>query len=170
MSKDASNNCNCTNQVQSVTKQCVACSCDSCSLTHINKAITQKQMWNQVRVPASLYTMALSALANTQRIRAGDPINWNQSSDQQIESQQTAYHPTRGNSTKRTLTSEKPGTMAPGGKGVDIKHNSYARYLNRLKAGNIRTQSTKTQAAKPLFGNKVKTYGIINNSENCCDK
>jgi hypothetical protein len=159
------NKCNCTIQEQSITKQCVSCGvCDS--LTKINTAITQKRMWKQVRAPASLYTMSISALANTQRIRANDPINWNQSSDQQIESQQTAYHPTRGDSTKRTLTSEKPGSQAPGGKGVDIKHNSYARYLNRLKAGNIRTQSN--QVAKPLFGNKVKTYGMINNSENCC--
>ena len=163
MSKD----CNCINQEQSITKQCVSCS-NACSLKTTNNVITQKRMWKQVRAPASLYTMSLGALANTQRISANDPINWNQSSDQQIESQQTAYHPTRGDSTKRTLTSEKPGTAAPGGKGVDIKHNSYARYLNRLKAGNIRTQSNLTKASKPFYGDKVKTYGMINNSENCC--
>jgi hypothetical protein len=152
------------------------CDCDYSSLpiiscvssSIINKSIVQKRIWKQVRAPASLYTMGFAALANTQRIRATDPINWNQSSDQQVASIQTAYHPTRGDSTKRTLTSIKPGSAAPAGRGVDIKHNSYDRYLNRLKANNIRTQSNATQASKPLYGNKVKTFGIISNSDNCC--
>ncbi len=33
--------------------------------------------------------------------------------------------------TKRSITSLRPGAMSPGGSGVDIKHNSYDRYLNR---------------------------------------
>lgn len=32
-----------------------------------------------------------------------------------------------------SLTRDRPGSQAPGGSGVDIKHNSYARYLARLK-------------------------------------
>jgi hypothetical protein len=157
-------NCDCDYSSLPIISRCNFCGSSSTN----NVAIVQKRIWNQVREPASLYTMAFAALANTQRIRATNPINWNQSSDQQVASIQTAYHPTRGNSTKRTLTSIKPGTAAPAGRGVDIKHNSYDRYLNRLKAGNIRTQSTATQAPKPKYGNKVKTYGMISNSDNCC--
>ena len=41
--------------------------------------------------------------------------------------------PTRGNSTKSTITANKPGAMTPGGYGVDVKHGSYARYLGKLK-------------------------------------
>jgi hypothetical protein len=32
-----------------------------------------------------------------------------------------------------SVTSSRPGGQTPGGKGCDIKHNSYERYLNRLK-------------------------------------
>ena len=158
-----SNNCNCDYSSLPIISQCKSCVSSSTN----NAPIIQKRTWNQVRAASSLYTMSFAALANTQRIRA-NPINWNQSSDQQVASIQTAYHPTRGNSTKRTLTSIKPGTAAPAGTGVDIKHNSYDRYLYRLKAGNIRTQSSTTEASVPLYGNKVKTYGMISNSDNCC--
>jgi hypothetical protein len=128
---------------------------------------TQKQIWNQIRVPASLYTMNFAALANTQRISKNNPTNWNQSSDQMVATQQTAYHPTRGNSQKSTLTSSKPGSAAPGGKGVDIKYNSYARYLNRLKGGTL-VQQTKKIASTPLYGDKVQTFGLIPINNNCC--
>jgi hypothetical protein len=41
--------------------------------------------------------------------------------------------PRRPNSTKRTKTCLRPGALAPGGVGVDVKHNSYDRYLARKK-------------------------------------
>ena len=41
--------------------------------------------------------------------------------------------PRRPNSTKRTKTSLRPGALCPGGIGVDVKHNSYDRYLARKK-------------------------------------
>ena len=41
--------------------------------------------------------------------------------------------PSHGNSTKSTVTGNKPGAMTPGGYGVDVKHGSYARYLGKLK-------------------------------------
>ena len=45
--------------------------------------------------------------------------------------------PTRGNSTKSSVTANRPGSMCPGGRGVDVKHGSYARYLGKIKANNI---------------------------------
>jgi hypothetical protein len=80
---------------------------------------------------------------------------------------QTAYHPTYGNSTKRTLTSHKPGACTPGGEGVDIKHDSYARYLNRKKAGNLKTQGLTTRAPVPLYGNKTYSINVVATSINC---
>ncbi len=41
--------------------------------------------------------------------------------------------PTRGNSTKTTITGNRPGAMTPGGEGVDVKHGSYHRYLAKKK-------------------------------------
>jgi len=44
--------------------------------------------------------------------------------------------PTRGNSTRSTITANKPGAMTPGGQGVDVKHGSYHRYLANLLLNN----------------------------------
>jgi hypothetical protein len=65
------------------------------------------------------------------------------------------------------LTSLKPGALAPGGRGVDIKHNSYARYLNSKKAVNVKTQ-TKQIAAAPKQGNKTYSISMIQGSAQCC--
>jgi len=163
--------CNCG--VNNYTNtQCVSCSCTDGVCNSINDAIsTQKKIWNQVRVPASLFSMNLGALnMASERLKnatLANPLNWNQSSDSFVASQQTAYHPTHGNSLKSTLTSMRPGAGAPAGKGVDIKHNSYARYLGRKKAINLRTQSKTSAAALPIQGNKTQAYGLISQSQNC---
>jgi hypothetical protein len=107
--------------------------------------------------------MASERLTNATNAK---PLNWNQSSDSWVASQQTAYHPTHGNSLKSTLTSLRPGAGAPAGKGVDIKHNSYARYLGRKKAVNIRTHAI-TPVPLPIQGNKTQAYGLINQSQQC---
>jgi hypothetical protein len=161
-------NCNCDyNQTPSYNViPCVSCS--SCSSDiKCNEIITQKRIWNQVRVPSSLYLMNVSALTSAaERLQNGPCVNWNQRSDRQHPSIQTAYHPTRGNSTKRTLTSEKPGACAPGGTGCDIKHDSYARYLNRKKAGSLRTQDTN-KATTPNYGNKTYAINAVATSIDC---
>jgi hypothetical protein len=92
-------------------------------------------------------------------------LNGNQSSDQNRFSIQNHPNPTRGNSLKSTLTSLKPGACAPGGTGVDIKHNSYARYLGRKKAGNLKTQATTTLT--PKYGNKTNMFGLVMGSDIC---
>lgn len=149
--------------------QCISCSCTNgvCD----DASSTQKKIWKQVRVPASLYSMNLAAFnMSSERLKNStptNPLNWNQSSDSFVASQQRAYHPTHGNSLKSTLTSMRPGAGAPAGTGVDVKHNSYARYLGRKKAINLSTQSKATAASKPIQGNKTQSYGLINQSQNC---
>uniref|UniRef100_A0A6C0IKG1 Uncharacterized protein n=1 Tax=viral metagenome TaxID=1070528 RepID=A0A6C0IKG1_9ZZZZ len=161
--------CNCsynTAQPSYNVAQCVSCS--SCQSDIVCSAeITQKRIWNQVRIPSSLYAMNVSALTSAaERLQNGPCINWNQRSDRQNPSIQTAIHPSHGNSLKSSLTSNRPGTCAPGGVGVDIKHDSYARYLNRKKAGNLKTQNTKI-ATKPIYGNKTYAINAVTTSIEC---
>lgn len=156
------NQCSGTN-VSSNAGRCMSCGSTLPDLTEI----TQKRMWNQVRAPSSMYTMNLAALnvAGSANNKPGEP-NWNQSSDRSEPSVQTTYVPTRGDSTRSTQTSLRPGATSPGGSGVDVKHNSYARYLARKKAGNLRTKITN---ATPLYGNKKSVYSMsVHGKVNVC--
>lgn len=61
-------------------------------------------------------------------------VRWNQSSDRKNASVINENNvPSHGNSAKTTITRLRPGAMHAPGKGVDIKHNSYNRYLLRKK-------------------------------------
>lgn len=149
----------------------------------------QKLIQNTVRVPSSLYTMNLAALAGYQK-----PLNkpqliqqdgsgyvvpakvyWNQMSDRARPANQvtnvatgSTYHTS---STRHTITRHRPGAMSPGGVGVDIKHNSYDRYLNKLKGkaplrrGLIPPeygQPIPFNRAFPIYGGKIVKTSIIN--------
>jgi hypothetical protein len=60
----------------------------------------------------------------------------------------TGYH-TSMNRRHTSVTSSKPGCQTPGGIGCDVKHNSYDRYLNRLKGkGALRRVITTNQSIK----------------------
>lgn len=91
----------------------------------------QNQIWKVTRIPASLYTSKLmNASCGLPIIPENNALNWNQSSDRRFPGQQTRY-------VSRRETRCRPGGMGPSGtlaKGVDIKHNSYARYLGQLKS------------------------------------
>jgi hypothetical protein len=52
-------------------------------------------------------------------------------------------------------------------KGIDIKHNSYARYLAKKKSGTLKTQNTQTNQPLPLKGNKTKYYSLTSQNNNC---
>jgi hypothetical protein len=103
-------------------------------------------------------------------------VNWNQMSDRREPHIQvvkngagSGYH---SSSTRRTITANRPGAMSPGGTGVDIKHNSYDRYLNRLKGkkpirrGQIPptfgTPYIPFNRADPIYGGKVMKTSIVN--------
>jgi hypothetical protein len=157
--------CNCNYNVLSQTG-CV--SCLNIENTTAKQSLVQKRIWNQVRAPASTYLMNLSSFTSaSQRLASKTNVNWNQMSDSVSAAKQPALNPTHGNSLKRTLTSDRPGAGTPGGAGVDVKHDSYARYLNRKKAVNMKTQ-TQNIATRPLHGNKTNAINILSNSANCC--
>ena len=144
-------------------------SCTGCS-ENCNYEITQKRIWKQVRTYSSLFTMAKSAANVTTSDNLPLPVysnvNWAQSSDRNRPSVQHTLVPSRGNSTRYSITRERPGACSPGGKGVDIKHNSYDRYLNRRKSNLVRNQCSTT--ATPIQGNKKQTFGMLSQSGDCC--
>lgn len=174
------------------------CNCDTnlTSNTPANQYQRQKIIQNTVRVPSSLYSMNLAALNAYQKpssvysvIDVGGSnyivspgVNWNQMSDRKTPHLQpfatssgSAY---RGSSTKRSMTSLRPGAMSPGGSGVDIKHNSYDRYLNRLKGrGPVRrgvipptfgVPVIPFNLAAPVYGGKTVKTSIVTGC-NCPD-
>ena len=97
-----------------------------------------KLIQNTARVYSSLYSSNLGPLnAYKQPTNATYGVCWNQMSDRPVPSIQRATIPTGSNTSMNrrhtSVTSSRPGCQTPGGKGVDIKHNYYDRYLNRLK-------------------------------------
>ena len=78
---------------------------------------TLQLIQNSVRAPASTYTADLAALSVSKQ-----PV-WSALSDRPV--------PASPGYARRTTS--RPGGQAPGGKGCDVKHGSYERYLNRLK-------------------------------------
>lgn len=140
----------------------------------------QKLIQNTVRVQSSLYTANLGALS-AYKAPINDPhshlygVCWNQMSDRPVPSVQKASVPTGYNSSinrrHTSVTSSKPGSQTPGGIGCDIKHNSYDRYLNRLKGkGPLRRgfipptfgAPIPFNPAFPIYGGKTVKTNIVN--------
>lgn len=168
---------------------CKGCNRNLASSGPASQYQRQKLIQNTVRVPASLYTMNLAAVSAYQRpldrVQAVEQAgavyltqprtNWNQMSDRARPSVQRATIPTgTNNSLNRrhtSSTSSRPGCQTPGGVGVDIKHNSYDRYLNRLKGKSVLRRGPippnygapiPYNRAYPVQGGKVIKTGIVN--------
>jgi hypothetical protein len=138
---------------------CRSCVGDYNATSKALEVITQKRIWKTVRTSQSQY---LTNLASQNVKGSQEGINWNQMSDRLVPSIQTAYVPSRGNSLRTTKTANRPGASGPAGVGVDVKHDSYARYLARRKAKTLRT-NTSTSSIPPMIGNKNVVYGMIAN-------
>ena len=162
--------CSCIGTMQNCVipcRTCTACGDGNCNPSSLNE-ITQKRIWNQVRAYSSIYTMANAATnvggdATNLPLPKFNDVNWNQSSDRNRPSVQQTIVPSRGNSTRSSITRHRPGAGSPGGKGVDVKHNSYDRYLNRIKSGLVRSQ--RSTGLTPQYGNKTQTFGML--AQNC---
>lgn len=110
-----------------------------------NIAQSQKQMQNVVRVPSSLYTMNLASLhVNSNNISGPDVARGKYNASDRLK---------------------------PHGKGknigVDIKHNSYDRYLARKKSQYLKTEQSNKFV--PKYGNKTMKFGLVYGSrcKNC---
>jgi hypothetical protein len=121
---------------------------------------TQKRIQNTVRVSASLYTHDLGAVTTT-------PSNlktWNNMSDRVEPHLQKKYN-------SMVLSTYRPGSLSPGGAGCDVKHGSYARYLNRLTGktslrkgpipSNFGVPIDRPSCAVSIHGNKLVKTSII---------
>ena len=153
-------------------------SCDTnlTSNTPANQYQRLKLIQNTVRVYSSIYTSNLGPLnAYKQPTAATYGVCWNQMSDRPVPSVQRATVPTgfnnNLNSRHHSVTSSKPGSQTPGGVGCDIKHNSYDRYLNRLKGkGPLRRGAIPVtfgtpipfNPAFPIYGGKTTKTNIVN--------
>lgn len=129
---------------------------------------TQKRIWKASRVAQSQYLDSISALNVYEApLLAHALVNWNQMSDRASAGIVKRNVPSHGNSTKYSITRERPGSQSAPGVGVDVKHGSYHRYLERLKGkGPARTQ--EIPATTPAYGNKTKYYGISNTHKGQC--
>jgi hypothetical protein len=164
---------NCTNEktIYSIIQK-KTCNCNGvCNPNALNE-ITQKKIWKQVRVQSSLYAMVKSNInvigtLDNSPLSTTYKVNWNQSSDRNKPSIQSNIIYSRGNSTTKSITRNRPGSCSPGGQGVDIKHNSYDRYLARLK-GNVVKTNIANPVLMPISGNKVNSYGILSNICDTC--
>lgn len=144
-----------------------------------------KLIQNTVSVYGSLYVDNLGALTAYKK-PINDPskglygVCWNQMSDRPVPSVQKASIPTGYatalNRRHTSVTSSKPGSQTPGGIGCDIKHNSYDRYLNRLKGkGPMRRGVVPHEFGKPIsfnpafpiYGGKTMKTNIVDAGCDC---
>ena len=145
--------------------RCQRCNSNLASNSPENLYQKQKIIQKTVRIQSSEYTMNLSSLNVYELPDKTYAVNWKQMSDRKVPHIQNAVVPTQ-RSTKRSYTWLRPGSTSPGGVGVDMKHNSYDRYLNRRKSNLVRNQCTTSD--KPLYGNKKQTFGLLSQSGDCC--
>lgn len=152
-------------------------SCKGCDYSNTNTVMNrlqrQKIIQNVVRVPSSSYQDNLNALNVFEKPFYYNQTNCNQSSDRLNYHKQKVVVPSHCNTLKSTKTSCRPGACSPGGIGVDIKHNSYARYLNRIKGkGPYKKDIIPLEQllpvlpfnrAFPIYGDKLVKLNIINN-------
>ena len=132
-----------------------------------NNIYNVKRIENTVRVPSSEYTMNKSALnVYTPSQSQFAHVNWNQMSDRAVPGITRSVVPSHGNSTRTSLTRMRPGSTSAPGKGVDMKHGSYDRYLARLKGKSVLRTSPDPNSAQVSNNAKSVKWGIAY-SENC---
>ena len=125
--------------------------------TSLDPVSTQKQIQKQVRAPGSLYTMNLGSLHINSNDLHNNDTPWHNASDRRDS---------HGKTENSASSSHKQNS------GVDIKHNSYDRYLGRKKSQFLKTEATattpKTYTNWPTYwGNKTRTYGLVNCNRTC---
>ena len=120
----------------------------------------QRRIWGASRATQSQYLETIGALnVYEPPTLKFNLVNWNQMSDRAKPHVVQRNVPSRGNSTKYSLTRHRPGAQSAPGAGVDVKHGSYDRYLARLKGKKaLRTEAREIE--NPAYGNKRRYYGL----------
>ena len=144
--------------------------CGNCTdLGAASAVITQKRIQRTVRTDASAYATSLvpqhvydPALFNT----GSGP--WNQASDRAVAGVVVHNVPSRGSSAHCTRTSARPGACSAPGRGVDIKHGSYDRYLAKLKGRTVARPCAPQPLPAPVRANKTQYYSVAGSSHSSC--
>jgi hypothetical protein len=118
-------------------------------LTSHNAIQTQKAIQNVLHTSSSNFTQVLSSLTTTTDIINNVNKPWHNASDR---------------AQKHGATNNNSNTSQKANSGIDIKHNSYARYLAKKKGMSLRTELSS--APRALMGNKTKYYSI--STRNTC--
>ena len=162
--------------VESYGYRCRGCYTGLNGNTPADQYQKQKIIQNTVRVYESLYTMNLGSLSSyVVKPKNVYNVGWNQQSDRAYPSVQKATIKTGFNNSLNgrhySYTSSRPGTQTPGGIGCDIKHNSYDRYLNKLKGRSVLRRGVipptfglpyiPFNRAFPIYGNKQFKTAIV---------
>ena len=113
----------------------------------------QKEIQNQLHTSSSNYTEVISSL--------------NISKDINNSSSKKPWHNASDRAQPHGQISTNVNTSQKENKGLDIKHNSYSRYLAKKKSGTLKTQKTQTIEPIPLKGNKTKYYSLTTQNTNC---
>ena len=160
--------------------RCRSCNTNLSGSTPADQYQRLKLIQNTVRLYGSLYTANLAPLTAYKKPISNPNVNlygvcWNQMSDRPVPSVQKATIPTgfatSMNRKHTSVTSSRPGCQTPGGVGCDIKHNSYDRYLNRLKGkGPLKRGVVPPNFGKPIpfnpafpiYGGKTLKTNIVN--------
>ena len=98
-----------------------------------NQLSNEKRINKTVRMSSGMYQHNISSAAVIAETQCANKPSWHQASDRVVAGQPTAYVP-------RRRMGIRPGGLGTGGKsaqGVDVKHNSYARFL-AIKRGKCR--------------------------------
>lgn len=124
----------------------------------------QQRILNTVRISNGQYLDNLASLT----VRGDATKNQPTANNNYVNESQASDR--RDLSVQRPLANPRlrPGNLAPGGVGVDVKHNSFHRILARKKAQHIRTDSINSTATVPKYGNKTKAIGIVNQLDCRC--
>lgn len=141
--------------------------CDNCvDLTSAYSVITQKRIQRTVRTSGSAYTESLVPQHVYDRALLLPPASpWNQASDRAVAGVVARNVPSRGASSVHcSITRARPGATSAPGRGVDIKHGSYARYLAKLKGRTVARPCAPVPVVAPLRGNKTQYYSIASSS------
>jgi hypothetical protein len=111
-------------------------------LTSHNAIQIQKAIQEQLHTSAGNYTQVLSSLSVAQDINKANSKAWHNASDRTLKKEGSNY-------------------------GVDIKHNSYDRYLAKKKSTTLKTQNNQNSQPIPIQGNKTKYYSLTSQNNNC---
>jgi hypothetical protein len=123
-----------------------------------NTIQTQKAIQKQISSSASNYTGVLKSttVAKDLHINPSQKLH-NNASDRIIANGRSIHEIQNANLSTSILPN----------KGVDIKHNSYDRYLAKKKGNYLRTQTEANAAPIAKIGNKTRNFSLLTQASNC---